>query len=47
MKLDKPVNVTVGDYTFDIAPILNVLFAFVGKILDMYLPEEFNEILGE
>ncbi len=47
MKLEKPVNVTLGDYTVDIAPILNALINFVMKILEAHLPEEFNEILGE
>ncbi len=51
MKLEKDVNVKVSwdgeDYEMNITPIINALLAFLTKLLNAYLPEEFDEILGE
>lgn len=37
------VVITLGDYSMDIAPILNVIVKFVEKILETYLPAEVQD----
>lgn len=38
--IDKKIEITLGGYTMDIAPILNALIKFVTALLDNYLPED-------
>ncbi len=45
--IDKKVEITVGGYTFDIAPILNALIKFVTALLDNYLPEDIKDAAEE
>ena len=45
MTVDK-YEVTVAGYTMDIAPILNVLIAFVENVLKAYLPTELQDVLA-
>ena len=51
MRLEKALDIKVSwggeEYTMDIAPIINAVLAFLTKLMNAYLPEEFNEILGE
>ena len=51
MQIEKEVNINVSwdgqEYSMNIAPILNALLAFLTKLMNAYLPEEFDEILGE
>ena len=51
MKIEKEININVEwdgvKYEMNIAPIINALLAFLTKLMDAYLPKEFDEILGE
>lgn len=51
MEIKKPVEIEVTwdgqSYKMDIAPIINAILAFLTKLMNAYLPEEFDEILGE
>ena len=38
--IDKKVEITLGDYTMDITPILNAIIKFVTAILNNYLPDD-------
>ena len=51
MRLEKDLDIKVSwggeEYTMNIAPIINAVLRFLTKLMDAYLPEEFDEILGE
>ncbi len=42
-----PIKVKLAGYEMDITPILNVLVAFVQKILEIYLPEDLQDTLKD
>ena len=45
MKIEREIIVTLGDHEIDITGILNTFLGFLTKLLEAYLPEEFDEIL--
>lgn len=50
MQIEREINIDVSygeeTYQMNITPILNALLAFLTKIFNAYLPEEFDEVLG-
>lgn len=50
MQIEKDININVEwdgtEYEMNIAPIINAILAFLTKLMNAYLPEEFDEILG-
>lgn len=45
MKLEKEVIITINDFPVDITGILNTFLGFLTKLLENFLPAEFDEIL--